>query len=140
MITAFQTLVRWEPLAELPDHQLSTILVSSEGKHLVATAVYVDAAPIQSVRIDFGFVEAFKVYEEFSAPHILTTPPMMDHAILGRVPWPFQEVERSRWVRRVSARNGVLDDPPFRHFTIVTVDVILEVMTDSGFEAQRVPR
>ena len=131
-------LQRWEPLGNLPEQMLGTVDLMSNGTTLIATAYYDDTTISRPVRIDFGRVEAFKVYEEFSDPGIFSAPPMMRHSILGTVPWPFQEVVDSHWVRSVLTRNGALDGRSWQHFTIVTVDVILHVMTDSSLNAERI--
>jgi hypothetical protein len=132
-----ERLVRWEPLPGLPEQMLGTVGVLSEGKQLTATAFYDDTTPRLPVQIDFGLVEAFKVYEEFSDFLDPCPAPMMSDPTSGRVPWPFQEIEGSEWLRRVMKRNGALDGRQWRHFSIVTVDVILHVLTDSPFEAVR---
>ncbi|WP_242140438.1 hypothetical protein [Sphingomonas sp. TREG-RG-20F-R18-01] len=117
---------------------LGTVDVMSNGTTLIATAYYDDTTISRPVRLDFGRVEAFKIYEEFSDPAISSAPPMMRDPISGNVPWPFQEVVDSRWVRSVLARNGALNGRSWQHFTIVTVDVILHVMTDSPLKAERI--
>ena len=43
-------------------------------------------------------------------------------------PWPFWEIENSRWVARVVERNGAIADQPFRHCVIRSFDMILHVM------------
>lgn len=137
MSSSSETLRKWEPLDGLPEQMLGTVHLLSDGENLVATAHYDDTASTRPVRLNFGIVEAFKVYEEFSDPAIFSPAPMMPGTILRTVPWPFQEVINSHWVRRVMSRNGALDGCGWRHFTVVTVDVILHVMTDSQVEAQR---
>lgn len=116
---------------------LGGVRLSSDGTTLTATAYYDDTAPAQPIRLTFGSVEAFKVYEEFSDPAIFSPAPMMPDPILRMVPWPFQEVINSDWISRVVGRNGVLHERKWRHFTVVTVDVILHVMTDRPVEAHR---
>ncbi|WP_404371009.1 hypothetical protein AB5I39_03070 [Sphingomonas sp. MMS24-J45] len=135
-----ETLRRWEPLGDLPDQMLGTVDVLSNGTTLVATAYYDDTTISCPVRLDFGKVEAFKIYEEFSDAANSSPPPMMQEPILGTVPWPFQEVVDSHWVRGVLTRNGALNGRSWQHFKIVTVDVILHVMTDSAFKAERIDR
>jgi len=122
----------------MPEQMLSTVDVMSNGTTLIAIAHYDDTATSHPVRLDFGTVEAFKIYEEFSDPVISSAPPMMRHPILGNVPWPFQEVVDSHWVRTVLARNAALNGRAWQHFTVVTVDVILHVMTDSPLKAERI--
>ena len=139
MINSIERLVRWEPLAGLPEQMLGTVAIVSDGKHLTVTASYDDTALSPPVKIEFGMVEAFKVYEEFSdfLPADLSPMMMPDH-VSGRAPWPFQEVEDSSWIRRVTERNGALNGRNLRHFCFVTVEVFLHVMTDEPFQAGRV--
>jgi hypothetical protein len=138
MTDSTERLVRWEPLAGLPEQMLGTVAVVSDGKHLTVTAFYDDTALSPPVKVDFGTVEAFKVYEEFSdfLP-VGLSPKMAPDPVSGRAPWPFQEVKGSGWIRRVTGRNGALNGRNWRHFCLVTVDVFLHVMTDEPFQAVR---
>ena len=136
MSAAMETYERWEPLPDLPEQQLGTVSVAADGCELIATARFDDTAQRPQLRIDFGLVEAFKVYEEFSDCWGGEPRPMMPHAILQQVAWPFQEVRNSEWIRRVLTRNGGLEHRHWRHFVIVTVNVTLHVMTDSDVKAE----
>jgi len=132
-----ERLRKWEPLDGLPEQMLGGVQLSSDGTSLVATAYFDDTIVTRPLRLTFGSVEAFKVYEEFSDPAVLSPAPMMPDPILRAVPWPLQEVTNSDWVRRVVGRNGALRDREWRHFIVVTMDVILHVMTDAPVEAQQ---
>ena len=126
-----ETYERWEPVADLPEQQLGTLNITSEGRNLFVTVHFDETKVRQPLRIDFGVIEAFKVYEEFSDCWRVPPQPMMSNRVLEQVVWPFQEVRHSNWVARVVKRNGAIGDHAWRHFVIVTLDVVLHVMTDA---------
>ena len=123
--------VRWEPIAGRTEHPLGGFELSWTVAGLVATADYVDDPPVQGLRIDFGRVEAFKVYEEFSDPWAEDCPtqPRLANPTRHQYTWPLLEVGNSRWVQRVVARNGAIESYPWRHLQVVTTDMTLHVMT-----------
>lgn len=124
--------VRWEPLPNLPEHPFGTLDLTFNDLELVATPIYAFDAPVRGLRADFGGVEAFKVYEEFSDPWMELKPsqPMVDNSTLNPWVWPLQEIENSSWLARVIARNGgAMEDLPWRHLIVVTGTITLHVMT-----------
>ena len=132
-----ETYERWEPAPDLPEQMLATVNVQSNGRNLTAIVHFDDTAPQPALRLQFGLVEAFKVYEEFSDCWRGQAQPMMPNPLLKQVAWPFQEVRNSEWINRVLTRNGVLEGRVWRHFVIVTVDVTLHVMTDGDVKNTR---
>jgi len=92
----------------------SRILLSARGHRL---------------RVEFDYVEAFKVYEEFSDPWTATGLPLPQLEGADKTwRYPLQEVMHSSWVARVTARNGGIEGL-WRHFVITTMDRTLHVMT-----------
>ena len=124
--------LRWEPLPNLPEHPFGTLDLAFNDLELVATATYGVEPPVRGLRIAFGDVEAFKVYEEFSDPWMEMKPsqPMVNNPKLNPWVWPLQEIENSRWLARVIDRNGgAMGTFTWRHLIVVTLTVTLHVMT-----------
>ena len=130
--------IRWEPLPNLPEHPFGTLDLTFNDLNLVATPIYAFDAPIRGLRIKFGGVEAFKVYEEFSDPWMETnsSQPMIINPALNPWVWPLQIVENSRWLDRVLERNGPLECYSWRHLVVVTGAVTLHVLTASEPEVE----
>jgi hypothetical protein len=60
--------VRWEPLPNLSEHPFAKLDLTFCDDWLLATAIYGFGPPAKGLRINFGYAEAFKIYEEFSDP------------------------------------------------------------------------
>lgn len=133
-----ETHLRWEPAPNLPEQMLFSVDVAFDEQGLTVTAHYDSSRPREPVCLRFGRIEAFKVYEEFSDCSLGLDEPTMVHPSLRDVPYPFQEVRQSEWVKRVVSRNGAISDQSWRHFVIVTKAVILHVMTDRDVQASPV--
>jgi len=124
--------VRWEPLPNLLEYPLDSLDVTFSDLELVATAKYAFDPPTKGLRINFGGVEAFKVYEEFSDPWMETNEPlpMVENPELTPWVWPLQEIKNSRWIARVVGRNGgAMELDPWRHLVLITGASTLHVMT-----------
>lgn len=122
----------WHPFSSLPDWPLGQLELVWDGDSLVVTAFFgFESPPFERIKINFGWVQAFKIYEEFSDPWMQEMPDQPKNgagAYEGRA-WPFQEVRGSAWVERVLARNGGIDGFPWKHWIIVTGDTTLHVMS-----------
>jgi len=132
MTNSAEAILRWEPLPNLPEHPVGSIDIAYRDGSLIAIASYAIEPPLKGVRLDFGRVEAFKVYEEFSDPWVGSSlpQPMINNDRLNRWAWPLQQVSNSSWVARVLSRNSPLDYREWRHLVVVTMDVTLHVMVD----------
>lgn len=128
-----ETYLRWEPLADMPKRPLASVRVEYDGHRLLATAKFAADPPVGRLQIDFGRIEAFKMYEEFSDPWMETTPPqpMIEGELSDRWVWPLQRVAHSGWIERMKRRNVGIEGYDWRHYVIVTMDMILHVMTST---------
>jgi hypothetical protein len=126
-----ESYIRWEPLAGLPEYPLRSIETSFKKDELTATAYYKDGAPVGSIRLGFGWVQAFKAYEEFSDPWMESKlpQPSLRNPALASYTWPFLEVINSRWTARVADRNHGVERTEWRHFSIVTGSFNLHVLS-----------
>ncbi|WP_447760625.1 hypothetical protein [Sphingopyxis panaciterrae] len=131
-----ESYVRWEPLANLPEHPCGSIQISYQREHLIVTAHYAFDPSSRGIRIDFGRVEAFKVYEEFSDPWMENTPhqSQVRNGQLNQWTWPLQQVINSSWIGRVARRNAGIEGFEWLHYVVVTADMTLHVMTSSAPE------
>lgn len=126
---------RWEPISALPTRPIARINLEARGRNVVVKIKFDNTGEVSDLKIDFGCVESFKVYEEFSDFCSVGPQPLMPSDRLGLVAWPFQEVVNSQWLERVVVRNGAIRDRAWRHFAIFSLDTILHVMTDDPFRA-----
>lgn len=129
MSAPLQQYERWEPIGRLPEAPLSGVDCRYEGGLLFVEAQYAQTGDAKQLYIEFDYVEAFKVYEEFSDPWMETGQALPQ--VRGEnkhYRYPLQEVLHSDWVARVMKRNGAIDQE-WRHFVVVTMDVTLHVMT-----------
>lgn len=120
---------RWEPLAGLPEAPLSQFDCSFRNGQLTVTAAYASSGAGQHVLIEFDYVEAFKVYEEFSDPWMGTGAPLpMLAGVDQKWVCPLQQVLQSTWVSHVMRRNGGIERQ-WHHYVVSTQDFTLHVMT-----------
>ncbi len=131
MLNSIEHHLRWEPLPGLPEHPFETVRLDYDGFRLAANALYALDPPFSALRIDFGQVNAFKAYEEFSDPWMdsQAEQPMIANPQLNPWVWPLQRVENSAWIKRVVGRNGGLEGFEWQHFVVVTMDISLHVMS-----------
>jgi N-acetylneuraminic acid mutarotase len=59
---------RWEPIAGLPEAPMVGFDCTFKGDRLVVIAGYAYSGAGHELQIEFDYVEAFKIYEEFSDP------------------------------------------------------------------------
>ena len=124
-----ETYTRWEPIPDLPEYPIGAVRFSYDGDRLSITASYALDPSSRILRLDF-YPRAFKAYEEHSDPWMEEKPsqPKVDNSALNTWVWPVQEVRNSRWLQRVTERDGGIDDVAWRHFVIVSGDKTLHVM------------
>ncbi|WP_114521614.1 hypothetical protein [Altererythrobacter sp. ZODW24] len=122
---------RWEPLASLPESPITDVDCSFEDGELIAVANYTIDSLNMVLQIQFDYVEAFKIYEEFSDPWMSSRAPLpsVKSAEFAAYRWPLQEVIGSVWIKRVAERNGGVEGSEWRHLIISTLDRSLHVMT-----------
>ncbi len=124
---------RWDPLPDLSDDVLVEVEVRF-ARGVLTLSVVRNQSP--DILLKFNEPEAFKVYEECSD---VAENGSFEIKRMGEAgwnyPWPFQEVERSSWLSRVTSRNGAISDRPFRHYVIKTFDRAVHVMCDQEPEA-----
>jgi hypothetical protein len=129
MLTAEQRYELWEPIPALPEAPLTEFGCRFDAGHLIVEAQYSFADQGCQLVIEFEYVEAFKVYEEFSDPWMGTGIPLPQ--VKGeheRWCFPLQEVFQSEWIARVMQRNGGIERW-WHHYVISTMDCTLHVMT-----------
>jgi len=124
-----ETYARWEPIPGLPEYPIGAVRFSYDGELLSITAAYAQDPSSRILRLDFC-VRAFKAYEEQSDPWMEEQPsqPELNNPTLNTWVWPIQEISNSKWLQRIIARDGGIDDYPWRHFVIVSGDKTLHVM------------
>ena len=131
-----ESYVRWEPLEDLPEQPCENIQISYQGNRLIVTALFGFDPPLRGILINFGRVEAFKVYEEFSDPWMENTPhlPEVKNGQFNRWTWPLQQVLDSSWIKRIVRRNSGIEGVEWLHYVVVTGDMTLHVMTSGAPE------
>lgn len=122
---------RWTPRGDLPECPLVEVNCAFEGGELTAKARYAREDAPNNLLIGFGYVEAFKLYEEFSDPWMATGSPLpsIESHEWNRYRCPLQQVMHSNWIARILARNGGKGGYDWRHYVIATMDRNLHVMT-----------
>jgi hypothetical protein len=123
-----ETYIRWEPVPGLPEHPIGAVRFSYDGETLATTCAY-SAGCDKLLTLRFS-PRAFKAYDEHSDPWMEQKPPqpIVDNPRSNAWTWPLQEVRNSRWLARVVARDGGIDDFAWRHFVIVSADLCLHIM------------
>jgi hypothetical protein len=129
MTELFETYRRWEPIPDLPELPIGAVRFSYDGHRLTITAAYAQDPSNRILRLDFH-PRAFKAYEEQSDLWMEEQPPQpeLNNPELNTWVWPVQEIRNSKWVQRIIARDGGIDEYPWRHFVIVSGDKVLHVM------------
>ena len=130
-------IIKWEPLPNLPLLPLGGVSGDFESDSLRVVANYSYSEPPISIEIRFRGVETFELCEEFS-DRLLTIQsslPRLSHGDYPTYTWPFLEVQNSKWVSEIVARNRAILDYGWRHLIVLTLDRTLHVMTCESVEA-----
>ena len=128
------TILRWEPIIDLPELPLSAFdMTWSADRTLVCSGFYGHNSTenYRGLIIHFEDVHAFASFDGFSDTllshneHLLA----LKHPVPYGGCWPFVEVESSRWVSDIADEHGGLAGSHcYTHWSIITFDQTLHVM------------
>ena len=80
------------------------------------------------LRINFGRVPAYSVYEEFVHPWSLETPPPKLTGEWARFAYPLLQVRDSEWMHSLSDR--LINFPGCVHYRLLTLDQFVDVLSN----------
>lgn len=119
---------KWEPVEGI-DTAVARAIVKEDHEGLVITMMFseVGEMPHADLRIRFGRVAAYTVYEEFVHPwDSLQTESLLIGDGSTRCVFPLLLIQNSEWVRLLSDR--LLGYPDTVHYRLLTLDQIVDVL------------
>lgn len=131
--------IRWEPLPNMPQLPLARVSGVFEGDTLRVVAEYACRDQNTKIEIQFSAVESFELSEEFSDRMLTIRAPLprLANPDFPTYTWPFLEVQNSKWIAEIVARNGAIEGSDYRHLIVLTLDSTLHVMTCGQLKAQQ---
>lgn len=119
---------RWEPVEGI-DRAAARVVVQEDHEGLVITMMFSEIGEGQSsnLRIRFGRVAGYSVYEEFVHPWYT---PQTESPMIGegsrRCVFPLLLIHNSEWVHSLSDR--LLGFPNSVHYRLLTLDEVVDVL------------
>lgn len=117
---------KWEPVEGIATPAARAVVVE-DREGLVVTMIFTEVIDggDSDLRIRFGRVAGYTVYEEFVHPwdSPQTESPMIGD---GRFVYPFLLIHDSQWMRSLSDR--LLGFPNCVHYRLLTLDQIVDVL------------
>ncbi|MFN2533342.1 MAG: hypothetical protein ABR555_18825 [Pyrinomonadaceae bacterium] len=117
---------KWEPVEGIVT-AAARALVREDHEGLVVTMMFseISDAPDSDLRIKFGRVAAYTVYEEFVHPwEAVNEAPKLAG---DRYIYPLLKVKNSKWM--ASLPHLSLVDPNCTHYRLLTIDKIVDVLS-----------
>jgi hypothetical protein len=120
---------KWEPIDGIATPS-ARALIKEDHKGLVVILVFSEIvdAPQSDLRINFGRVPAYTVYEEFVHPW---NDPATEYPTLvgnwGNYTYPLLLIQNSDWMNSLSKR--LITHPDCVHYRFVTLDQIVDVLS-----------
>lgn len=122
---------KWEPVEGIVTAAARAV-VTEDHEGLVVTMMFseiADDGPDSNLRIEFGRVAAYTVYEEFVHPW---DSPETESPMIGegsrRCVFPLLLIHDSEWTRSLSDR--LLGFPNCVHYRLLTLDEIVDVLSN----------
>jgi hypothetical protein len=129
---------KWEPVEGIATPAARAV-VAEDKNGLVVTMIYSETVDDSDsdLRIRFGRVPGYTVYEEFVHPwdSPQTESPMIGD---GRFVYPLLVIHDSEWLRSLSDR--LINNPGCVHYRLLTLDQIVDVLSNKQPEASWVKR
>jgi hypothetical protein len=125
---------KWEPIAGI-ESPAGGAFVAEDHEGLTVTLLFSEIAdgPDSDLRIKFGHVVAYSVYEEFAHPwESVNLAPRLAGRWEGYI-YPLLEIKNSKWM--ASLPHLSLVDPNCVHYRLLTVDEIVDVLSSKTPEA-----
>jgi hypothetical protein len=122
---------KWEPIAGIETPAASAV-VAEDHQGLRVTLLFSEIVNGRDsdLRLDFGRVPAYSVYEELLHPWEPADPgPRLSGRWEGYV-YPLLLVNDSRWM--ASLPNLPINDPNCRHYRLLTLDRIVDVLSSKA--------
>lgn len=126
---------KWEPVEGIVT-AAARALVSEDHEGLVVTMIFSEISDglDSDLRIRFGRVAGYTVYEEFVHPW---DSPQTESPVIGdgskRCVFPLLLIHDSAWVRSLSDR--LIGFPNSVHYRLLTLDEIIDVLSNKTPEA-----
>lgn len=121
---------KWEPVEGIAT-PAARALIEEDHEGLVVTLVFSEIVDGDGsdLRIKFGRVAGYTVYEEFVHPwdNPQTEFPMIGDES-GRFVYPLLLIHDSQWMRSLSGR--LVDFPNCVHYRLLTLDEIVDVLSN----------
>lgn len=119
---------KWEPVEGIATAATRAV-VSEDHEGLIVTMMFSEMVEgsDSDLRIRFGRVAAYTIYEEFVHPwdSPQTKSPMIDD---GRFVYPLLVIHDSEWLRSLSDR--LIGFPDCVHYRLLTLDQIVDVLSN----------
>lgn len=144
-----QKVIRWQPLADIPETPLENFLIESlQVNHLRLVLKY---SPIpgnddRDLEIEFLEAMALRTHWEGDAPVVgrLSDVPHCEHSKFSIYCWPLLILENSQWVAsgdfdssRFIAEATHLE--PWRHFAVLSRERSIDIIARGKISAKWVP-
>ena len=133
--TAVERHEKWEPVEGIVTAAARAV-IREDHEGLVVTMIFseIGDGPDSDLRIKFGRVAGYTVYEEFVHPW---DSPQTESPMIGdgskRCVFPLLLIHDSAWVRSLSDR--LLGFPDSVHYRLLTLDQIVDVLCNKKPEA-----
>jgi hypothetical protein len=141
-----QTVIRWHPLADIPETPCEDfVLESSQAGRLSLALRYSHIAenPDQDLMIAFSEALALRIHWDGDAPVVgrLINPPHCTSAKFGHFVWPLLSVKDSQWLASGDFDTSIaiaasMNQEPWQQFTIVTLERSIDIVARGDVSAR----